>query len=102
MIRWFVVLVALAAALVAAVENAQEEYQKEYIADKEYLHKQKLVYDVLYHFTQPKLNTELYEIGQNYNLVENINSFTDKVKFLFCKISPISAFLCLKSESRLV
>ena len=93
----------LALALVATAEKSTyEKYRTEYTASEEYLHKQKLVFDVLYHFNQPQLNKELYEIGQNYDLEKNIDEYDDKVKsFLIngCVISPYMKFQNLCGSS---
>ena len=92
------VLAALAIAVVATGETSKyEKYRTEYIASKEYLHKQKLVFDVLFHFNQPQLKKDLYDIGQNYDLEKNIDAYTDKVKSFSINGCVIIAYLKSKN-----
>ena len=52
----------------AAAQAYKPEYQNEFTADKEFLQKQKQVYEVLYHFAQPEIKTDLYKIGQEFKI----------------------------------
>ncbi|KAJ8680418.1 hypothetical protein QAD02_016205 [Eretmocerus hayati] len=61
-----------------SVETYKPEYKEEYIPDKDFLLKQKRIYDIYYHLTQPKLRPELYKEGQDYSIEANIDSYTNK------------------------
>ncbi|XP_011506306.1 PREDICTED: arylphorin subunit alpha-like [Ceratosolen solmsi marchali] len=56
----------------------KHEYQNEFTADNEFLLKQKRVYQILYHFTQPEIKTELYKEGEEYNIEAHLDSYTNK------------------------
>ncbi|XP_072756205.1 hexamerin 70a [Anoplolepis gracilipes] len=69
-------LTALAA--IAAVGFVAADFNTIKVADKEFLHKQKKVYNLLYHIAQPSLvNPTLYEEGRSYNIEANIDSYTN-------------------------
>jgi hypothetical protein len=58
-------------------------YKKEVTADKEFLLKQKRVYQILYHLTQPEIKPDLYKEGQEYKIeVENYISKDAAKEFL--------------------
>lgn len=67
-----VVIVAVSLGLVAA------DYTTVKIADKEFLLKQKKIYNLLYHIPQLSLvNPSLYDEGRSYNIESNIDSYTN-------------------------
>lgn len=71
-------LTALAA--VAVVGLVAADYNTVKVADKEFLLKQKKVYNLLYHVLQPSfVNPTLYEEGRSYNIEANIESYTNTV-----------------------
>lgn len=71
-------LTALAA--VAVVGLVAADYNTVKVADKEFLLKQKKVYNLLYHVSQPSfVNPTLYEEGRSYNIEANIESYTNTV-----------------------
>jgi hypothetical protein len=72
-------------------------YQNEFTADNEFLLKQKRVYQILYHFTQPEIKTELYKEGQEYNIEANLDSYTNKVNQSFNAPRIISNILTIFS-----
>lgn len=56
--------------------QASSLYNTELKADKEFLEKQKRVYQLLWHVNQPHVvNSQLYEEGQTFKLEENLSSF---------------------------
>jgi len=60
--------------LVAADHNTIQ------IADKDFLLKQKNIYNLLFYISQPSLlNPSLYEEGRSYNIEANIDSYTNTV-----------------------
>lgn len=68
------VVVAVSFSLVVA------DYNTVQIADKEFLLKQKKIYNILYYISQPSLvNPSLYEEGRSYNIEANIDSYTNTV-----------------------
>lgn len=68
------VVAAVCLALVAA------DYNTVKIADKDFLLKQKKVYNVLYHVSQPSIVlSNLYEEGRSYDIEANIDSYTNTV-----------------------
>lgn len=69
-------------AVVAAVNFSLvvADYNTVQIADKEFLLKQKKIYNLLYYISQPSLvNPLLYEEGRSYNIEANIDSYTNTV-----------------------
>lgn len=68
------VIAATAFSLVAA------DYNTIKVADKEFLLKQKKIYNLFYYVSQPSLvNPSLYEEGRSYNIEANIDSYTNTV-----------------------
>lgn len=58
---------------------ASAEYYTVQTADKEFLLKQKKVYNLLYHISQPDIvNPTLYNEGKDYNIEANIESYTNQ------------------------
>lgn len=54
------------------------EYSTEYTADKDYLLKQKRIYNIVYHLSQPEIVApELYKEGQAWDIKANIDSYTN-------------------------
>lgn len=86
----------LAFALVTVVvtlttaEFYKPDYTNEIIADKEYLLKQKFIYQILYHYTQPEIKTDLYKEGQDYNVEANKDSYNDQVCVISCLLYIIN------------
>ncbi|XP_015177942.1 PREDICTED: arylphorin subunit beta-like [Polistes dominula] len=73
MYRNLVVLAVLAFCLVSA------EYYTVQTADKVFLLKQKKIYNLLYHISQPDIvNPDLYTEGQQYSIEANIDSYTNQ------------------------
>lgn len=69
-----------ALAVVAAVGLVTADYNTVKVADKEFLLKQKKIYNLLYHISQPSLvNPTLYEEGRSYKIEANIDSYTNTV-----------------------
>lgn len=69
-------------AVVAAVNFSlvAADYNTVKIADKEFLLKQKKIYNLLYYISQPSLvNPSLYEEGRSYNIEANIDSYINTV-----------------------
>lgn len=59
------------------------EYSTEYTADKDYLLKQKRIYNIVYHLSQPEIVApELYKEGQAWDIKANIDSYTNSVIIL--------------------
>lgn len=57
------------------------DYNTVKLADKDFLIKQKKIYNLLYYISQPSLvNPSLYEEGYSYNIETNIDSYTNTVK----------------------
>lgn len=77
-----IVRLALLSALVVAWVSAQAykpDYQTDVVADKDWLLKQKRVYQILYHITQPELKPDLYKEGQEFKV--DYDGYTSKVSF---------------------
>ena len=71
---WLWLLGLLACSLVSA------EYYDTRTADKDYLLKQKKVYNLLYHVSQPaEINYTWYEEGQKWNIEANIDLYSNAV-----------------------
>jgi len=69
------IIVVVSFSLIAA------DYNTIKIADKEFLLKQKKIYNLLYYISQPSLvNPSLYEEGRSYNIEANIDSYANTVK----------------------
>lgn len=69
-----VIVAAVSLGVVAADYNIVK------IADKDFLLKQKKIYNLLYYVSQPSLvNPSLYEEGRSYNIEANIDSYTNTV-----------------------
>jgi len=69
-----VIVVAVSFGVVAA------DYNTVKIADKDFLLKQKKIYNLLYYVSQPSLvNPSLYEEGRSYNIEANIDSYANTV-----------------------
>jgi hypothetical protein len=70
-----IIAVAISFGIVAA------DYNTIKIADKDFLFKQKKIYNLLYYVSQPSLvNPSLYEEGRSYNIEANIDSYSNTVK----------------------
>lgn len=63
----------------AFLASACAFYYTEVKTDKEYLTKQKKIYNLLFHVDQPELTTELFKEGTAYDIKTNIESYTNKV-----------------------
>ena len=64
--------------LACSLVNA--EYYNTKTADKDFLLKQKKVYNLLYHITQPaEINYTWYEEGQKWDIEANINLYSNPV-----------------------
>ncbi|XP_058801563.1 arylphorin subunit alpha-like [Phymastichus coffea] len=61
------VLCALAVGWVSA-QAYKPDYQNEYVASEDFLLKQKRVFQILYHVTQPRLKADLYKEGQEFKI----------------------------------
>ncbi|XP_014471247.1 PREDICTED: arylphorin subunit alpha-like [Dinoponera quadriceps] len=73
--KWMAVLAVVAAVCLALVAA---DHHTPKIADKDFLLKQKKIYNLLYYYKQPSLiNPSLYEEGQSYNIEANIDSYTN-------------------------
>ena len=73
-------LLVLLAILACSCQIICAEYFTEYTADKDYLIKQKRIYNVLYYVSQPEIvNPELYKEGQAWDIKANIDSYTNSV-----------------------
>ncbi|EFN82403.1 arylphorin subunit alpha [Harpegnathos saltator] len=71
-----VAVLAIVAAICFALVAA--DYNTAKVADKDFLTKQKKIYNLLYYISQPSLvNPSLYEEGQSYNIEANIDSYTN-------------------------
>ena len=93
MIGRLALLSVLAVGWVAA-QAYKPDYQNDLPADKDFLLKQKRIYQILYHFTQPELKPELYKEGQEYKLEANLDGYTNKVKYIFIFRNLNFSFLC--------
>ena len=70
----------LLAILACSFQTICAEYFTEYTADKDYLIKQKRIYNILYHIPQAEIvNPELYKEGQAWDIKANIDSYTNSV-----------------------
>ncbi|KAG7210289.1 hypothetical protein KM043_011833 [Ampulex compressa] len=68
----------LAVLAIAGFYLATAEYFDKTIADKDFLIKQKKVFNLLYHVSQPSLvNLPLYNEGKEYNIEANIDSYSN-------------------------
>lgn len=66
--------------LIIATATASSYYDKK-TTDKDYLLKQKKVFNLIYHVPQPDIvNPEFYKQGQAWNIEEKIDLYTNKVK----------------------
>ncbi|XP_053976478.1 arylphorin subunit alpha-like [Hylaeus volcanicus] len=68
-----------------AISFAQAAYYETRTADTDYLLKQKKVYNLLYHVSQPMVvNRDLYDEGQAWSIESNLNSYGNEAakKFL--------------------
>lgn len=73
-------LTVLAVVVTVSFSLVVADYNTVQIADKEFLLKQKKIYNVLYYISQPSLvNPSLYEEGRSYNIEANIDSYTNTV-----------------------
>ncbi|KAL2732724.1 hexamerin-like [Vespula maculifrons] len=69
----------LAVLAILAFCLASAEYYTVRTADQNFLLKQKKIYNLLYHVSQPSIvNPALYAEGQQYNIEANIDSYTNK------------------------
>ncbi|KAK2586862.1 hypothetical protein KPH14_009800 [Odynerus spinipes] len=69
----------LAVLAILAFCLASAEYYNVQTADKDFLVKQKKVYNLLYHVSQPDIvNPALYTEGQQYSIEANIDSYTNQ------------------------
>ncbi|XP_076243477.1 hexamerin 70b-like [Calliopsis andreniformis] len=58
---------------------AYASHHESQVADKNHLLKQKAVYELFWHVDQPTLyHSELYQKARSFNLLENVNHFSDK------------------------
>jgi hypothetical protein len=73
-------LVAVLAVACVAGEAYKPMYQNDYVPDKEFLLKQKRIYNILYHVTQPELKPELYKEGQEFKIEMGNYKNQDAVK----------------------
>lgn len=74
----------LAVLAILAFCLASAEYYTVRTADEDFLLKQKKIYNLLYHVSQPAIvNPALYIEGQQYNIEANIDSYTNKVRKQF-------------------
>jgi len=61
------------------VQNAEGFYNTELTADQDFLLKQKKIYNLFYHISQPDIvNPELYNEGKKFDIRENIGSYTNQ------------------------
>lgn len=75
MLRPIIIIATLA--IVCVVEGL---YYTEVTADQDYLLKQKKIYNLLYHVSQPNIvNLEQFKEGQTYSIEAHIDSYTNKV-----------------------
>lgn len=73
-------LTVLAVVVTVSFNLVVADYNTVQIADKEFLFKQKKIYNLLYYISQPSLvNPSLYEEGRSYNIEANIGSYTNTV-----------------------
>lgn len=62
------------------------EYFTEFTADKDYLLKQKRIYNIVYHLSQPEIiNPDLYKEGQAWDIKANMDSYTNSVIIHKCE-----------------
>lgn len=72
---------AVLAVVTVCLALAAADYNTPKTADKDFLLKQKKIYNVLYYISQPSLvNPSLYEEGRSYSIEANIDSYTNTVK----------------------
>lgn len=80
-------LTILAVAVAVSFSLVAADYNTIKIADKEFLLKQKKIYNLLYYISQPSLvNPSLYEEGRSYNIEANIDSYTNTVNHCFSRL----------------
>jgi len=73
-------LVVLAIVVAVSFSLIAADYNTIKIADKEFLLKQKKIYDLLYYILQPSLvNPSLYDEGRSYNIKANMDSYANTV-----------------------
>lgn len=73
-------LTVLAVVATVSFSLVAADYNTVKTADKEFLLKQKKIYNLLYYISQPSLvNPSLYEEGRSYNIEANIDSYTNTV-----------------------
>jgi len=73
-------LIVLAIVVAVSFSLTTADYNTIKIADKEFLLKQKKIYNLLYYISQPSLvNPSLYEEGRSYNIEANIDSYANAV-----------------------
>lgn len=71
----------LSALVVVCITTASGFYYTEQTADQEFLVKQKKVYNLLYHTSQPNVVIkDLFKEGLDYSIEANIDSYTNKVR----------------------
>jgi len=73
-------LAVLAIVITISFNLVAADYNTIQIADKDFLLKQKKIYNLLYYISQPSLvNPSLYEEGRSYDIKANIDSYTNTV-----------------------
>lgn len=78
--RSLLLLLAFVPLCLVTAEASSGYYYTELTADQDFLIKQKKIYNLFYHVSQPHIvNPDLYKEGKDYSIEENINSYTNQV-----------------------
>lgn len=82
---------AVVALFLAAACLAQATQVPHQTASKEYLVKQKNIYELFWHIDQPTVyHPELYQKARSYSIEDNISSYEDQVIHLLSSFLEIS------------